>query len=209
MYDYVKMGYWVVLPFSSIKNHPYLKLAPAGVVPQRERRPRPIMDYTFNNINQTSLPIAPFSAMQFGSTLQRLLQRLAYCNPSFGPPLMAKIDLADGYYRIPLAPTAALQLAVILPPDETSAPLVGIPLLLPMGWSHSPPFFCAFTETATDIINNTIHNPVALPTHPILPVTHAKDTQPPLFSSTAQLPWQISYPPTPLQYADIYTVYSR
>ncbi len=28
---------------------------------------------------------------------------------------MAKIDLADGYYRIPLSPQAALALAVVLP----------------------------------------------------------------------------------------------
>jgi len=44
MFDYVKMGYWIVLPYSSIRHHPLLKLAPSGVVPQRERRPRPIMD---------------------------------------------------------------------------------------------------------------------------------------------------------------------
>jgi hypothetical protein len=53
-----------------------LKLAPCGVIPQRERRPRPIMDYSFNHINQLSLPTAPMAAMQFGHTLQRLLQRI-------------------------------------------------------------------------------------------------------------------------------------
>jgi hypothetical protein len=53
--------------------------------------------------------------LQFGEALQRILQCLAYCNPQFGPPLLAKIDLADGYYRIPLSPQAALALAVILP----------------------------------------------------------------------------------------------
>ena len=37
MYDYVKMGYWVVLPYQSVRHLPHLKLAPAGVVPQRER----------------------------------------------------------------------------------------------------------------------------------------------------------------------------
>jgi hypothetical protein len=141
MYDYVRMGFWVVLPFSAIRNHPYLKLAPAGVVPQCDRCPRPIMDYTYNNVSQTSLPIVPFSSMQFGSALQCILQRLAYCNPAYGPPLMAKLDLADGYYRIPLTPNAAIQLAVILPPDDTGEPLIGIPLTLPMGFVTQPAIF--------------------------------------------------------------------
>ena len=141
MYDYAQMGFWMVLPYSALRGHPRLKIAPARVVPQRERRPRPIMDHSFNGVNQTSVPLAPFHAMQFGSAFQRLLQRLAYCNPSFGPPVMAKIDLAHGYYRIHLSSEAALQLAVCLPPDGDAEPLIGIPLSLPMGWSLSPPLF--------------------------------------------------------------------
>jgi hypothetical protein len=34
MYDYVLSGYWLVLPYSAIRGHPSLKIAPAGVVPQ-------------------------------------------------------------------------------------------------------------------------------------------------------------------------------
>lgn len=45
------MGYWLVLPYSSLHGHPGLKIAPAGVVPQREHRPHPIMDYTYNKVN--------------------------------------------------------------------------------------------------------------------------------------------------------------
>ncbi|MFN9981186.1 MAG: hypothetical protein ACK53Y_14770, partial [bacterium] len=91
------------------------------------------MDYTYNQVNPTSLPLAPTQVMQFGTALQRILQKLAYCNPTFGPPLMAKIDLADGYYRIPLSPMAALELAVVLPNDKLQEPLIGLPLSLP--WS--------------------------------------------------------------------------
>jgi len=147
MFDYAKMGYWLVLPYSAIRGHPSLKIAPVGVVLQRERRPRPIMDYSCNGVNQASIPLAPLSAMQFGTALQRILQRIAYCNPSFGAPLIAKIDLSDGYYRVTLSPEAALQLAVCLPPDNRGEALLGIPLSLPLGWSLSPPYFCAFTET--------------------------------------------------------------
>jgi hypothetical protein len=71
-YDYVLMGYWLVLPYRSIRGHPALKLAPAGIVPQHECCPRPIMDYTFNHVNQDSVPCAPYAAMQFGPALQQL-----------------------------------------------------------------------------------------------------------------------------------------
>jgi len=124
------------------------------------------MDYTFSAVNQTSIPLFPKKAMQFGDTLQRLLQRLVYCNPIYGPPLIAKIDLADGYYRVPLSPRVALHLAVVIPPDICNTPLIAVPLSLPMGWSQSPPFFCAYTESIADLSNtptNTTHPP-----HPLL-----------------------------------------
>jgi hypothetical protein len=117
MYDYVHMGYWVVLPYSAVRHYPALHLAPAGV-PQRERRSRPIMDYTYYGTNQECLPYAPTHAMQFGTALQRIIQRLVYCDPSHGPPLLSKVDLADGYYRVPISPEAALGLAVIIPSDS-------------------------------------------------------------------------------------------
>jgi hypothetical protein len=142
LFDFVQMGYWTILPYDAVQHMSDLRLAPAGVVPQRDRRPRPIMDYSFYNTNQDGLAAAPHHAMQFGTALQRILQRIVYCDPRYGPPLLAKIDLADGYYRVPLAPTTALNLAVTIPPDPAypHIPLVAIPLSLPMGWSESPPF---------------------------------------------------------------------
>jgi hypothetical protein len=171
MYDYVQMGDWLVLPYHSVRNSPALRLAPSGVVPQRDRRSRPIMDYIFYDTNQACLPIAPQAAMQFGSALQRILQRLVYCNAAYGPPLMAKVVLADGFYRIPLSPNAALALAVIIPSDIPSlTSLITIPLTMPMGWTHSPLYFCAYTESITDLVNDTV--PVQH-SHPLLPITQS------------------------------------
>ncbi len=203
MYDYVKMGYWLILPYTSIRGHPRLRIAPAGVVPQRERRPRPIMDYTFNSVNQQTVPLAPFSARQFGGSLQRVLQRLAYCNPAFGPPLLAKIDLADGYYRIPLSAATSLQLAVSLPSDGDNTPLIGLPLSLPMGWNLSPPYFCAFPETCADLTNS---HPVTHTCHPFGNAAVPQITTPtqPEFAIDAILPFNPSPPETPLGYADVY-----
>jgi hypothetical protein len=162
------------------------------------------MDYSFTGVNVASVQLAPRHAMQFGSALQCLLQCLVYCNPSFGPPLMAKIDLSDGYYRVPLNPEAALELAVVLPPDNTAQNLIGIPLSLPMDRAQSPPCFCAFTETAADLANTppcTVHS-----LHPLAPATQCTPLCPiDTFHAQALLPTHPGTPPsTPLQFVDVY-----
>jgi hypothetical protein len=43
------------------------------------------MDYTFSGVNQSSIPLFPKQAMQFGKTLQRLLQRIVYLTLSLAP----------------------------------------------------------------------------------------------------------------------------
>jgi hypothetical protein len=203
MYDIVRMGYWVVLPYSAVQDFPYLKIAPSGVVPQRERRPRPIMDYLYNGVNQASLAIAPIQAMQFGHALQRILQRLAYCNTAYGPPVLAKIDMADGYYRVPLSPRASLQLAVVILNDGLPEPLIGLPLSLPMGWSHSPPYFCAFTKTCTDLTNQL---PLSQWDHPFCYASPTANDIATLYSfhPMAILPYNPKPPSQPLRYADVY-----
>jgi hypothetical protein len=184
--DMVQKGYWTVLPFSAVQHLTHLKLSPAGVVPQRSRRPRPIMDYSFTGVNPQSLPISPTHAMQLGHTLPRLLQSIAYADPTHGPPLLMKLDLADGYYRVRLTPQAALELAVVLPGPGNSS-YVGIPLCLPMGWTHSPPYFCAFTETATDLANHAL-----LSNHPWTTTAHTLEEA----SQAAALPIMQSFSPT-------------
>lgn len=155
MYNYIQMGYWIVLPYSSVRDLPNLCLAPSSVVPQQDCHPH----YSFDGTNQACLSIAPQATMQFGTALQQILQCLAHCNEQYGPPLMAKVDLADGFYRIPLSPEASLALAVIIPSDIPSQPsLISPPLMLLMllmGWTHSPPYFCAYMETITNIANTS------------------------------------------------------
>jgi len=201
--DMVAMGFWTVLPYPAVRTLPHLALAPAGVVPQRERRPRPIIDYTFNAVNQNSAPLAPYPAMQFGAALQRLLQRIAYANPAFGPVYLAKLDLADGYYRIPLAPHAVQQLAVVLPADAGGDALIGLPLSLPMGWGLSPPYFCAFTETCADMANDTLANPAL--SLPPTPLESLAQTTPLVLDPPPEFPlWQSEPPLHPLAYTDVY-----
>ena len=206
MKDYIEKRFWTILPFNAIKHYPHLKLAPCGVVPQRERRPRPIIDYSYAGINQSSAPLAPFHSMQFGGTLQRILQRIAYANPAFGPVHLLKFDLADGYYRVPLSPQATLELAVLIPGESSDKPYIGVPLTLPMGWNQSPPYFCAFTETAADLANTALR--LQGPPHPphSLEVSSQLPTQEATYNIMDPAP---SLPPgqllqEPLAYIDVY-----
>eukprot|EP00536_Pseudo-nitzschia_multiseries_P012239 jgi/Psemu1/31438/gm1.31438_g len=115
-----------------------------------------ISDYTYSEVNQDTIPLAPAESMQFGRTLPRLLSKLHRANNRFGPVYMSKIDLADGFYRVELKPEDTMQLGVLFPPRPGEAPLIGIPLTNPMGWKSSPPNFCAFTETIADLANATL-----------------------------------------------------
>jgi hypothetical protein len=115
---------------------------------------------------------------------------------------MAKIDLVDGYYRDPLLPEAVLALAVVIPSDDVynSSNLVMIPLSLPMGWTHSPPYFCAYMETITDMTNNTTFVP---PTHPLLTETQCiPSPQQETFHERAVILGANNTPP--LEYTDVY-----
>ena len=44
--DMLNKGQWLILPASAVKDMPGLRISPPGVVPQRGRRPRWIVDYS-------------------------------------------------------------------------------------------------------------------------------------------------------------------
>jgi hypothetical protein len=166
MLDFVKKGYWMVLPYRLVKDLPHLRLSPLGVVPQRERRPRLIVDYTFNGVNEDTVKMMPNEAMQFGRALERVLYSIHHASPHYGPVYVSKTDLADGFYRIPLTSSGIPNLGVILPRFPNEEQLIAFPLVLPMGWVESPPAFCAATETVADLANN-LPARHTLPKHPL------------------------------------------
>ena len=75
---------------------------------------------------------------------------------SYGPILLSKIDIADGFYRVWLHWRDILKLGVALPSSDGVTTLVAFPLALPMGWVESPPYFTVPTETACDLANHTL-----------------------------------------------------
>ena len=167
MADMVDKGFWTVLPYHEARRLPGLRLSPLGVVPQRERRPRIIVDYSYSRINTETAKRAPPEAMQFGRTLERLFERIYTANPRFGPVHMLKLDIADGFYQMWLATKDIPSLGVIMPTAPGEPRLAALPLVLPMGWTESPPYFCTMTETATDLANTALQTRWDPPRHPL------------------------------------------
>ena len=89
----------MVLPYKTIRDNPHLRLSPAGIVPQRDRRDRLLIDYTWSGVEQETQRIAPDS-MQYGRALQRVLQKIYDADVKHGPVHMLKVDIADGLYRV-------------------------------------------------------------------------------------------------------------
>lgn len=153
MGNMVQKGQWMVLPYSAVKHLPNLHVSPTGMVPQHDRRPRTIVDYTYSGVNQDTQPLAPKEAMQFGKALTRVLTKIVQADPCHGPVHLIKIDVANGFYRIHLPPHQIPALGVSFPPAPDGTLLVVFPLCLPMGWVESPPYFCMATETIADYAN--------------------------------------------------------
>jgi hypothetical protein len=163
MADFSDKGFWTILPYDMVKHLDNLRLAPLGAIPQRDRRPRLIVNLSFYGLNDVTVRLSPAEAMQFGRTLKRIMYRIRHANPKFGPVYLNKIDISDGFYRVPLNADMALKLACMLPREPGEPPLVAIPLALPMGWVESPPAFCAVTETIADMANARMHLKYAPP----------------------------------------------
>ena len=94
--------------------------------------------------------------MQFGHALQRILQRMYDTDPRHGPIYMMKVDIADGFYCVGLAPEDVPSLGVCIPPGPDGKTLVAFPLVLLMVWVESPPQFCAVMETVADLANTAL-----------------------------------------------------
>ena len=130
--EMVNRAQWIVLPYDAVKHLRNLRISPMGCVPQHDRRPRTIVDYTFFGLNDDTLPIAPLDAMQFGNALPRLLRHVVMADPAAGPVQLIKVDISDGFYRIGVRPEDVPKLGVAFPTDPDQPQLVAFPITLPM-----------------------------------------------------------------------------
>jgi hypothetical protein len=167
MLEFVQKGFWLMLPYRVVKRlFKQLRVSPMGVVPQRERRPRLIADYSYYDVNDDTVKLAPAEAMQFGRALERILYHIRHANPRYGPVRLGKIDLADGFYRVGLNSSSIPKLGIAFPRYDGEEQMIALPLVLPMGWVSSPPYLCAATETVADVANN-MPSHLDAPPHPL------------------------------------------
>ena len=84
MRDFVEKSFCIVLPLEYSVGLNGLRLSPAGLIPQRDLRDCIVIDYTWSGVNEGTCHLAPYS-MQFGHSLQRILQRMYDADPRHGP----------------------------------------------------------------------------------------------------------------------------
>jgi hypothetical protein len=120
------------------------------------------VDYSFYDVTQETLQLGPKEAMQFGRVLERILYKIGIPTHAMAV-YIGKVDLANGFYQVWLSMGAIPKLAVALPVYKGEAPMVALPLTLPMGWMDSVPYFCSPTETVADIANSKLTSVHQLP----------------------------------------------
>lgn len=157
MMEFARDGHWVILPYEEVRTFEEVRLSPAQIKVERDRKPRFIADHSFWGLNDRTLPLAFKDSMQFGGALCRLLYAIRHANPAYGTVRMMKLDLKDGFYKVHLRPKDALALSVLLPSYEGLPPLVAVPLALTMGWINSPPTFTSMSETICDLANQRLY----------------------------------------------------
>ena len=113
----IQKGQWTILPFSVVEHFVDLQVSPPGVVPQHDRRPRWIVDYSFYDVNDETLPLVAEGSMQFGHALERILRHILLSDPNHGPVYLLKIDISDGFYRIDVNPFDIPRLGVVFPTE--------------------------------------------------------------------------------------------
>ena len=122
------------------------------------------------SVNEASdKSLAPQHSMyELGNVIPRIIWQMAKAPDTGVPILFSKIDLKDGYWRMVVDESDAWNFAYVLPPlNPTDEVELVIPDSLQMGWSESPPFFCAATETARDIAEASFLSSSPPPAHPM------------------------------------------
>jgi hypothetical protein len=77
--------------------------------------------------------------------------------------LFAKLDVKDGFWRMAVPADDEFNFCCVMPtlPGATTAETMIVVLASPqMGWKHSPPFFCATSETGRDVGQHLLHQDI-------------------------------------------------
>jgi hypothetical protein len=108
--------------------------------------------------------MAPSESMQFGRALLHILKSIARSDPLLCPDLLAKIDVADAFYRIAIWVADVPKLGVIFPAEAGEEPLVALPLVLFTRRKESQPVLTSTAETVADLDSTLIrYNAASVP----------------------------------------------
>jgi hypothetical protein len=183
----VEQGYARIERWDDLKKNPprNLKVSPIAAIPHKSRLWRMILDLshgvrigeiTFPSVNESTNPtVAPRHSMaELGNVLPRVIHFVATAPQNNGYILFSKLDIKDGYWRGVVEEDDEWNFAYVLPPggaavgDDDEEVLLVIPISLQMGWTDSPAYFCAVSETGRDIGEVLANKPEgSLPAHPL------------------------------------------
>jgi hypothetical protein len=169
----VAQGFTKLIPWPALRSEIasgsklHTKISPIAAIPHKSRLFRMILDLSHKgqrrlgtqpklSVNElTADDAAPSRSMdQLGHTLGRIIYAVGDQPRSDGPLLFCKLDIKDGFWRMSVPTTDEEQFCYVLPqlPGHPSGDTqIVVPSALQMGWTSSPAFFCAATETGRDI----------------------------------------------------------
>ena len=172
--------WWDVRQLYLSGEAPEAKVSPAAAIPHKSRSYRLLLDLSpkgqrrrgqvptlaVNDLtDQTAAPLAAMNNL--GKVLPRVINTMATQPDSDGALMMCKLDIKDGFWRVCVPEKDELQFCYVLPTTNPNDPIMlVVPTALQMGWTSSPPFFCAATETGRDIAD-FLHKQPTLPPHPL------------------------------------------
>ncbi len=176
----VEQGFAKIYKWDELKkNTPRkLKLSPLAMIPHKSRKYQAILDLSFElqlngysvpSVNEATKDTAPEEAIhQIGTVLPRIIEAMASAPLEGGDIMFSKLDIKDGFWRMVCQAGEEWNFAYILPNHPGQPVEIVVPSALQMGWTLSPPFFCAASETARDVAATYISEPVgSLPKHPL------------------------------------------
>ena len=106
--------------------------------------------------------------------------------------MFSKIDLSDGFWRMLVAEDDKWNFAYVLPDVPGEPTQLVIPHALQMGWTESPGYFCAATETGRDILQALIDGGTVLPPHVMDPFMAPEAPARRQTSPETERKWQMS-----------------
>ena len=164
--EQAQAGHIALFPLRAVRHLPKLWLSPLAAIPQRDRKPRLIYDFSWSGLNEAVTQVAHKEAMRFGKSLYRVIYCILNTSPKLDPTFLNKVDLANAYMRIWVRLEDIPSVAFLVPkatPDEDQ--LVGFHLSISMGYVESAAFFCATTETVKDRTLDTLSTRHTAPPH--------------------------------------------